>query len=222
MVIEDQYLLKYFQENFNALEKDITKEFLDNIKQLNITKSINYTELLKLKNLEEIIISNVNVDLSFFQILSKLNKLEKLTFINSKIDFMYFDNNLKYLCINNCEINSIEEISKFNELDSLYLDEVSTINLDYFPNIKNITNLSFMNTKILNSNKLIILDKIENLCLTGTEVESIDTLIEIDTLKTLVIDEEIYNNNKEVVKHLISNNVNVVDYLNRNVVDIYE
>lgn len=223
MGIQDQYLLKYLQENFNVLEQEITIDFLDTITQINITQNINYTELLKIRNLEEIIVTGINIDISFYQVLSKLKRLEKLTFIDCNLNNLkYFDNNIKYLCFNNCQIDNIIEISKFNNLESLYLDETPDINLDYFPNLKNIINLSFMNTKVLNSNNLIYLDKIENLCLTNSNIDKIDTLIENETLKTLVIDQEIYKNNKEVIKHLINRGVKVVDYLNRNVVEEYE
>lgn len=223
MGIQDQYLLKYLQENFNVLEQEITIDFLDTITQINITQNINYTELLKIRNIEEIIVTGINIDISFYQVLSKLKRLEKLTFIDCNLNNLkYFDNNIKYLCFNNCQIDNIIEISKFNNLESLYLDETPDINLDYFPNLKNIINLSFMNTKVLNSNNLIYLDKIENLCLTNSNIDKIDTLIENETLKTLVIDQEIYKNNKEVIKHLINRGVKVVDYLNRNVVEEYE
>ena len=112
MGIQDQYLLKYLQENFNVLEQEITIDFLDTITQINITQNINYTELLKIRNLEEIIVTGINIDISFYQVLSKLKRLEKLTFIDCNLNNLkYFDNNIKYLCFNNCQIDNIIEIS---------------------------------------------------------------------------------------------------------------
>ena len=221
MCIQDKVLLGYLQDIYNINKQDITKEFLESIKQINLNQNINYNELLIMKNLEEIIFTNINIDNSLFKILSKLN-IKKLTFINCSIeDFEYFRNNLEYLCFNNCEIDNTNEIGKFNKLNSLYLDEVNNINLDYLPNIRNITNLSFLNTMVFSEERLITLDKIENLCLSGTNIKNIDTLTENETLKVLVIDKEIYDDNKEVVRYLINRGVSVVDYMNQDVESAY-
>ena len=67
----------------------------------------------------------------------------------------------------------------------------------------------------------ITLDKIENLCLSGTNIKNIDTLTENETLKVLVIDKEIYDDNKEVVRYLINRGVSVVDYMNQDVESAY-
>lgn len=221
MCIQDKILLGYLEDIYSIKKEDITTKFLDSIKQININQSINYNELLLFKNLEEIVITNTNIDNSLYNVLSNLN-VKKITFLNCTLeDFKYFKNNLEYLSFNNCDIDNINEIGKFNKLDSLYLDEVNNINLDYLPNIRNIKNLSFLNTEVFNEEKLITLDKIENLCISGTNIKNIDTLAENDTLKVLVIDKEIYDENKEVVKYLINKKVNVVDYMNQDVESAY-
>lgn len=221
MDIQDKLLLSYLEDNYSITSKKITADFLNTITSINLNQNINYSELLLFKNLKELVLTNICIDNSLYNILSKLN-LKKLTFIDCRLeDFEYFNNNLEYLVFNNCEIENIYELGKFKKLDSLYLDEVNDINLDYFPNIKTIRNLSFFNTKIINEDKLIILDKIEALCLSGTNIKSIDTLTYNETLKTLVIDKEIYESNKVVVEHLIKNGVNVVDYMNQSVESAY-
>lgn len=221
MCIQDKLLLGYLQDNYNLKQQDITKEFLENITQINLNFNINYNELLLFKNLKEIIITDINVDSSLYNVLSNL-KINKISFINCYLeDFKYFNNNLEYLYFSNCEIENINEIGKFNKLNSLYLDEVNNINLDYLLNIRNIKNISFLNTLVFNEERLITLDKIENLCLSGTNIKNIDTLTENETLKTLVIDKEIYDANKEVVKYLINRGVSVVDYMNQNVESAY-
>jgi len=219
MGIQDKILKEYLRETYDV--GTITNEFLESITQINLNQNINYNDLLQFKNLKEIIFTNISIDNSLYKILSNL-KINKLTFLDCKLEnFEYFKNSIKYLCINNCEIDNIYELNKFKNLDSLYLDEVNEIDLDYLTIIKNIKNLSFYNTKTINEDKLIILDKIENLCLAGTEIDSIDTLAYNETLKTLVIDKEIYDKNREVVKHLIYVGVNVIDYMNQNVESAY-
>ena len=55
------------------------------------------------------------------------------------------------------------------------------------------------------------LNKVKDLCLINTEINNIDTLIENESLERLVIDDEIYNKNKKVIKYLLDKNVNIVD-----------
>ena len=221
MCIQDKILLDYLEDNYNVTKKEINEEFIKNIEIINLDKIINYNELLLFKNLKELILNNIIVDNNLYKVLSKLN-IKKITFIDCRLEsFEYFNNNLEYLAFNNCEIENIYEIGKFKNLNSLYLDEVNEINLEYFPNIKFIENISFLNTKVINEDKLIILDKIKNLCLTGTNIKNIDTLAYNETLKKLVIDKEIYDNNKKVIEQLIKNGVEVVDYMNQEVESIY-
>ena len=67
----------------------------------------------------------------------------------------------------------------------------------------------------------IDIDDFDGWYIEGTNIKNIDTLAENDTLKVLVIDKEIYDENKEVVKYLINKKVNVVDYMNQDVESAY-
>ena len=126
------------------------------------------------------------------------------------------------LYFSNSEIDSIYDLNNFSNLTSLSLVDMKEINLDDISIIRIIKNINFINTKIINEDRLIYLDKIEKLSLYGTDIKNIDTLVENKTLKLLMIDKDIYQNNKDVVSYLINRGVRVVDDLGHSVVNDYE
>lgn len=219
-MIEDESFLEYLKENFDYSDK---VSFLLSVKSIRVDFVFNYIELLKLPNLESIIFVGINTDSSLFLILSKLSKLKNLSFLDCNVyEFNSFESNVSYLYFNNCVIENIQNINKLKNIESLYLDDMEEVDLDRISIIRNIKNISFMNTKIIGEEKLIFLDKVINLCLFGSGIDNIDTLVENESLKTLVIDKNIYLKNKECVDYLINRGVSVVDDMNQNVVNAYE
>ena len=99
---------------------------------------------------------------------------------------------------------------------------MDTINLNNISIIRNIKTLSFQNTTILNEQCLIYLDNIINLDLFNTKIKDISTLTYNQSLKTLIIDKDIYLNNKDIINIMIKNNINILNDSNQKVVDAYE
>ena len=209
------YLMKAIS-NVLGDKDNYSLEELATIESINIERNINFEELKQLPNLHEIKMFDLNLSMVELGALSFLDNLKNIYFINCDIDSLQAlsDLSLDTLCIDNCVVNGIEYLNTM-QIKSLYLDNLGTIDLDDISVIRNIENISFNNTEVLNEEKLIFLDKVVKLCLAGTGIKKIDTLIANETLEYLVIDEDIYKNNINEVKELNSRGVKVVDSMNQ-------
>ena len=198
-------------------EKDsYSPEELATVESIVIERNIDFNELKELPNLKEVKVFDLNLTVIELGALSFLENLKSLYFINCDIDSLKALSGLELdtLYIDNCVVEGLEYINNMT-INSLYLENLDTVDLDDISVIRNIENISFNNTTVLNEEKLIYLDKIVNLSLANTEIKKIDTLIANETLKCLVIDEDIYKNNVEEVKELNSRGVRVVDMMNQ-------
>jgi len=210
-MITDEYL--------KSLISDDVKE----VKRLIVDKKFDFQELLYFRNLEDIRIVGLELDILEMAVLSKMASLKSIYFIDCNIENIGLLSPLDIdtLYLENCSVDSIEEINAILNIKNLYLEDMGTIDLDDIPVIRILENLSFTNTKLKNESKLIMMDRIIALDLVNTGISTIDMLIGSDTLKTLVIDENIYSNNREVVKYLKEKNVLVVNDMNQDVESYY-
>ena len=209
MVIEDKKLDELIKnktsDNYNLLD-------LQTITKLKINFIFEYKEILKLSNLEELIFTSIEIKKELLLILNKLSKLKKIVFINCFIERLdYLDNIYENLHIENSTIDSVILLNKYTKLKAIALVGFEELDLEKIQVINNIENINLMNSKIINEDRLIYLNKVKDLCLINTEINNIDTLIENESLERLVIDDEIYNKNKKVIKYLLDKNVNIVD-----------
>ncbi len=179
-------------------------------------------EEIKNSNLEEIIFMNRNITIHDINILNTVKKLKKIYFIDTKIEYLNELNlDIKSLYFDNCNIEEIIDINKFN-LKELFLENQHEIDLNDINIIRNIETLSFTNTKITNEEKLIFMDKIIYLDLFNTRITDLSILINMEYLKVLVIDEELAKSNKEIIKQLIEKGIKVVNDSNKSVVIYFE
>ena len=179
-------------------------------------------EEIKNSNLEEIIFMNRNITIHDINILNTVKKLKKIYFIDTKIEYLNELNlDIKSLYFDNCNIEEIIDINKFN-LKELFLENQHEIDLNDINIIRNIETLSFTNTKIINAEKLIFMDKIIYLDLFNTRITDLSILINMEYLKVLVIDEELAKSNKEIIKQLIEKGIKVVNDSNQSVVIYFE
>lgn len=179
-------------------------------------------EEIKNSNLEEIIFMNRNITIHDINILNTVKKLKKIYFIDTKIEYLNELNlDIKSLYFDNCNIEEIIDINKFN-LKELFLENQHEIDLNDINIIRNIETLSFTNTKITNEEKLIFMDKIIYLDLFNTRITDLSILINMEYLKVLVIDEELAKSNKEIIKQLIEKGIKVVNDSNQSVVIYFE
>lgn len=193
---------------------------MDNI--LIIDEVFNIDNIEDRNIVEEVRFINRRVGIYEINVLNTLTNLKKLYFIDSKLDNLERLNiDIKTLYFDNCEIEEILDINKFN-LDELFLENQDEIDLDDLGIIRNVNTLSFTNTKLLNEEKFIFMDKIVYLDLFNTGVKDLSIFMNMDNLKTLVIDEEMAKANKEFVLYMIEKGINVVNDSNQSVVMYFD
>ena len=204
-MIDDVELNNLIKLNNDALD-------LSKIKTLKIDFLFNYKELLKIRNLEELRFNSIEIEDELLEILNALPNLKRLFFINCDIHNLdILNDKLELLYIERCMLSDVSEINKFTNLKSLSLVEMSEVDLNKISIIKKIENINFMNSRIVNEDSFINLNKIIKLCISDTNVKNIDTLIGIDSLKKLVIDEDIYSSNLDVVNYLINKGIEITN-----------
>ena len=193
---------------------------MDNI--LIIDEVFNIDNIEEKDIVEEVRFINRRVGIYEINVLNTLTNLKKLYFIDSKLDNLERLNiDIKTLYFDNCEIEEILDINKFN-LDELFLENQDEIDLDDLGIIRNVNTLSFTNTKLLNEEKFIFMDKIVYLDLFNTGVKDLSIFMNMDNLKALVIDEEMAKANKEFVLYMIEKGINVVNDSNQSVVMYFD
>lgn len=183
-------------------ETDSSFVFLEELSKLKNLKTItlrngyifndNYNIFLNLNNLSEFVFENCEFENADF--IASL-KLKSLSLINCKIEsylFVYVLENLSELSI----INGVIEIEKLNMLNHLKYLQISYSNI--------------VDNKDLNINSL------EEVYIDNTNISNFDFLNNLLNLKRISIDENQYNNNKELFNTLMKKNVLI---LNENMVD---
>ena len=201
--------------NNEYLKSLIADENIDAIEALNIEQNIDFSELIIFNNLRELKIYDLDLSIADIDNISKLQNLKYLFFINCNLDSLegLVGLDLDTLYISNTNIKKIKFIDVLNP-KHLFLENIDVIDLNDISIIRDVEELSLNNSKVLNEDKMIYLDRIVNLSIANTGIKNIDTLVANETLELLVIDDDIYNNNKEVVKALSRRGVQVVDIMN--------
>ena len=195
---------------------------MDNYLNYTINEFNDFDELNDKLDIEELMINNRNINEINISIINKLTNLKSLFLINCDVENLeLLECNIEKLYIDSCDIENLPIINNY-KLKELFLENMDTIDLEDYSLIRNIESLSFTNTKIKNAEKLIFMDKIINLDLFNSGINDLSIFINMDTLKTLVIDEKTAINNKDIVEILINNGVNVVNDSNQSVVMYYE
>ncbi len=222
-MIKNPYLKKAISKSLGNDNDEFSKEDLESVNSLIIEDKIDFYELSELVNLSELKIYNMDLSSVELDSISKLDKLVELFIIRCNVDgIKQLDGkSLDTLYVEDSSISDFVYINNIN-VNNLYLENMGEIDLKDISIIRNVTSLSLNNSVVLNEDKMIFLDKIVNLSIANTGIKNIDTLVENETLKLLVIDEDIYRNNLLVVKKLKSRDVSVVNEMNLEVESCYD
>ena len=216
MKINDTYIKDLINRELSTNKDDFSEEELKKIEMLNIEKKFDFSELINLINIKELKFYDMHLAVDELAIISKLNSLENLYFLNCEIDSLNVLSTLELdtFYLESTEVDNIKYINNMS-IKNLFLEKMFSVDLNDISIIRNVVSLSLNNTKVLNEDKMIYMDKIVNLSIVNTGIKNIDTLIGSDTLKTIVIDRDIYKNNVVVVKKLMSNGISVVSETNQ-------
>ncbi len=226
--ISNEKIADFLMLKLGKLDNNFKKEELATVKSLFLNskdangndEEIDLTILKYFTNLEELELTNLNINNEITVMLSKLKKLETITF--NKCSFEN-PNVLQMLKVHSLNIiNSSIQDTKF--LESLkILKKLSLIGLDnvYIKDINNLINLKYLrlsNSKIIDFKEELLVPNLEELYIDNTNLYEF-TLLKIPLrkkLKKLCISDNIYLSNRNYIRELkdISiYNENMVKYI---------
>lgn len=226
--ISNEKIANFLMLKLGKLDNNFKKEELATVKSLFLNskdangndEEIDLTILKYFTNLEELELTNLNINNEITVMLSKLKKLETITFNKCSFENPNVLQMLKVHALN--IINSSIQDTKF--LESLkILKKLSLIGLDnvYIKDINNLINLKYLrlsNSKIIDFKEELLVPNLEELYIDNTNLYEF-TLLKIPLrkkLKKLCISDNIYLSNRNYIRELkdISiYNENMVKYI---------
>lgn len=226
--ISNEKIADFLMLKLGKLDNNFKKEELATVKSLFLNskdangndEEIDLTILKYFTNLEELELTNLNINNEITVMLSKLKKLETITFNKCSFENPNVLQMLKVHALN--IINSSIQDTKF--LESLkILKKLSLIGLDnvYIKDINNLINLKYLrlsNSNIIDFKEELLVPNLEELYIDNTNLYEF-TLLKIPLrkkLKKLCISDNIYLSNKNYIRELkdISiYNENMVKYI---------
>ena len=226
--ISNEKIADFLMLKLGKLDNNFKKEELATVKSLFLNskdangndEEIDLTILKYFTNLEELELTNLNINNEITVMLSKLKKLETITFNKCSFENPNVLQMLKVHALN--IINSSIQDTKF--LESLkILKKLSLIGLDnvYIKDINNLINLKYLrlsNSNIIDFKEELLVPNLEELCIDNTNLYEF-TLLKIPLrkkLKKLCISDNIYLSNRNYIRELkdISiYNENMVKYI---------
>ena len=226
--ISNEKVADFLMLKLGKLDNNFKKEELATVKSLFLNskdangndEEIDLTILKYFTNLEELELTNLNINNEITVMLSKLKKLETITFNKCSFENPNVLQMLKVHALN--IINSSIQDTKF--LESLkILKKLSLIGLDnvYIKDINNLINLKYLrlsNSKIIDFKEELLVPNLEELYIDNTNLYEF-TLLKIPLrkkLKKLCISDNIYLSNRNYIRELkdISiYNENMVKYI---------
>lgn len=212
IIFDNKDIEKYVMFKLDKIENTFTEDELDTIKEILLSFKNDFVfldELLNFRCLESLTLRNFYIhdyDIDIFLKLNNLNEIvfEKCTFEDSsKISKL----NIKSLSFINCEI---EDLSFLNDIISL--ESLSIVNGNITSNIINsLINLTYLELSYSNISGNILLNNISDLFIDNTNILDLSFIYNFHNLKKLSIDENQYNNNKEIINNLRNNGITVLN-----------
>ena len=223
--ISNEKIADFLMLKLGKLDNNFKKEELATVKSLFLNskdangndEEIDLTILKYFTNLEELELTNLNINNEITVMLSKLKKLETITFNKCSFENPNVLQMLKVHALN--IINSSIQDTKF--LESLkILKKLSLIGLDnvYIKDINNLINLKYLrlsNSNIIDFKEELLVPNLEELYIDNTNLYEF-TLLKIPLrkkLKKLCISDDIYLSNRNYIR-----NLNDISIYNENMV----
>ncbi len=222
--IENENLANYIMFKLNKIDNGFTEEELNKITEVvidynneNESSFVFLKELLKLKNLKIITLRNGYIFNNNYSIFLSLNNLSEFVFENCEFENadLIVSLKLKSLSLINCIINSFTFINLLENLEELSIVN-GTIEIGKINSLNHLRYLQISYSKITDSKELNI-STLEELYIDNTNINNFNFLNDLLNLKKISIDENQYNNNKELFNNLINRNILV---LNENMVEL--
>ena len=158
-------------------------------------------------SLEVLTIKNMPCSEELLNEIIKLQNLKSLRLVNSSI----FNKKLTTLILNNTYVNNMDRLNNFKFLNKLSLIDMKKVDILFLKDLPNLSSLTLTNSKVERENMLSIFNLIECLAIDNTDIKDVSFLNEMNKLKVLIIDSNLYENNKKLINSLIKRNVCVLE-----------
>ncbi len=219
--IKSKNLSNYVMFMLDKIENSFTKEELNKITDV----VINYNDeddddfledLLKLENIKSITLRNGYIFNDNYNIFLKLNNLTEIVFEKCEFEDVNLITSLKLksLSLINCKIEEYSFMSLLENLEELSIVN-GTLEIKKLNMLKHLRYLQISYSNIIDNEKLNISSLVE-LYIDNTNIFVFDFLNNLSELKRISIDENQYNNNKDLFNDLMKENILV---LNENMVE---
>ena len=221
--IKNENLSNYIMFKLDKIENAFTQEELNQITEVVIDYNdeednsfSSLEELLKLENIKSITLRNGYIFNDNYNIFLKLNNLTEFVFENCEFENVNLITSLKLksLSLINCKIEKYTFISILENLEELSIVN-GTLEIRKLNMLKHLRYLQISYSDIVDEESLNISTLVE-LYVDNTNISTFDFLNNLLNLKRISIDENQYNNNKELFNNLMKKNILV---LNENMVE---
>ncbi len=161
----------------------------------NIYDSVNYEDVISIN------LVDLEIDNEITNIINSCINLEELYLTRCDLSINNMNNyNIRILHMDSCIILDTNFLNNYTNLEELYYQNNKALDLKRFNIIKQLKVLSVRNTKVINEDYMVLMDKIEMLDLCDSNVSDLSTLINSETLKILMIDKRQYKKNSKFIK----------------------
>lgn len=221
--IDNENLANYIMFKLDKVDNGFTEQELNEITEVVIDydKEIDNSfifleELRKLKKIKSITLRNGYVFNDNYTIFLNLNNLSEFVFENCEFEDadLIASLKLKSLSLINCKIESYLFVNVLENLEELSIINGS-IKIEKLNMLKYLKFLQISYSNISDNTELNI-NTLEELYIDNTNINNFKFLNSLLNLKRISIDENQYNNNKELFNNLIKSNILV---LNENMVE---
>ena len=101
----------------------------------------------------------------------------------------------------------MDRLNNFKFLNKLSLIDMKKVDILFLKDLPNLSSLTLTNSKVERENMLSIFNLIEFLAIDNTDIKDVSFLNEMNKLKVLIIDSNLYENNKKLINSLVKRNV---------------
>ena len=210
---DSETLTNYLKFKLDKIEDEFTFDDLSKIDELFLDyqeEAIDLRVVDNFKNLKRIELINFTVSNEDINIMERLSKLDDITFDRCNFEE---ENNLTKLHLSglsliNCFIDNCDFVYEMKDLKELSLIHLN-VDTNKLNTLSNLTHLQLSYSSL--SNEEIDINSLEELYIDNTNINKIDFTLKLPKLKILSINEEQYLNNKDLVKDLIKNKIEVLN-----------
>lgn len=199
-------------------KEDIRLKDLKSIKMLDLNpigidlkyNKIFLEDLEYFPNLKFLSLSNMHIDIASFAFILRLKNLVSLSFTSCTFQDLSILSNLsvKHVVFINSYIENIGVINRIKNLKELTLIGYKEIDLTYFINLS-LTYLELTNSTVKSSNDLNEFSNLSILKIKNTNILDLNFCLKLKNLKELYISSVQYKGNVNIIKILLSNDVNI-------------